>query len=125
MPSIASLESQPAASTHHIPILGDGQQYGSAESSSAPMKPQIPAISETAPDMSVSPMSEVVDNYSLEIDPFRLTETVGRSRAGENEQRLAAGHRQKGIIGELFSGMVDDLLHPTSSSSSSGGGARK
>ncbi|QKX56314.1 uncharacterized protein TRUGW13939_03415 [Talaromyces rugulosus] len=125
MPSIASLESQTAA-PQRVPILGDGQQYhileGSSSQVSAPMKPQIHAISETASDMSASPMSEVVDNYALEIDPFKLTETVGRSRAGENEKKLSSGHAEKGIIGELFSGMVDDLLRPNASSS---GAARK
>lgn len=122
MPSIASLESE-ASSPQRIPILGDGQQYGSSSQESAPMKPQIHAVSEIASDMSASPMSEVVDNYSLEIDPFKLTETVGRSRAAENEKKLSsAAQPEQGIIGELFSGMVDDILRPNGSS---GGAARK
>lgn len=125
MPSIASLESQTSA-PQRIPILGE-QYYipegSTSQVSASPMKPQIHAISETASDMSASPMSEVVDNYSLEIDPFKLTETVGRSRAGENEKKLSTGGQpEKGIIGELFSGMVDDLLRPNASSS---GAARK
>jgi hypothetical protein len=119
MPSIASLEAEPSVS-QAVPILGDSSSSAFESDSSnqpfgwAPMKPQIHAIGETGPDIAASPMSEVVDNHALDIDPFKLTETVGRSRAGEiemREKRLLAGQNgEKGVIGELFSGMVDDIL---------------
>ncbi|KAH8697223.1 hypothetical protein BGW36DRAFT_378243 [Talaromyces proteolyticus] len=120
MPSIVSLESQPAPA-QLIPILGENQYTFDApqtQEASPPMKPQIYAVSETYSDMSASPMSEVVDNHALEIDPFKLTETVGRSRAGENEKKLLAHQTQKGIIGELFTGMMDDLWSSKATSSS-------
>jgi hypothetical protein len=89
------------------------------------MKPQIHAVSEIATDMSVSPMSEVVDNHALEIDPFKLTETVGRSRDGENLQKLMASLPPKGILVELWSGMVDDILGPQPSTSNRPGSLKK
>lgn len=119
MPSIASLEAEQGAA-QVVPILGDSNNSAlEPDSSNQPfgwstMKPQINAIGEAGSDLSASPMTEVVDNHALDIDPFKLTETVGRSRSGENEQRqqrlLAGQNGEKGVIGELFSGMVDDLL---------------
>lgn len=84
----------------------------SSAPTSSPMKPEIHAVSEIASDTSASPMTEVVDNHAMEIDPFRLTETVGRSRDGEHYQRQNGTRqaKQKGVIGELWSGMVEDLL---------------
>lgn len=113
LPSLSSLE-EPAYynSQPRIPMAPDAYYP-------PPMKPQIHAVSEMASDMSASPMSEVVDNHSVDIDPFRLTETVGRSRDGENQQKLAASNQQeKGVIGELWSGFIDDLLGPKENSSS-------
>ncbi|GAM38913.1 hypothetical protein TCE0_034f10030 [Talaromyces pinophilus] len=115
MPSIASLEAE-STPAQRIPILGNMSfDFNASESSHSeypPMKPQIHAIGEDGPDLSASPMSEVVDNHAVDIDPFKLTETVGKSRAGENEmreKRLLAGQADKGVIGELFSGMIDDI----------------
>lgn len=115
MPSIASIESEVSAA-QAVPILGDNSTYAYDSSfqnfGSAPMKPQIHAIGHNG-DVYASPMSEVVDNHALDIDPFKLTETVGRSRAGENERReqlLAGQSGEKGVIGELFGGMLDDIL---------------
>ncbi|KAL1968813.1 hypothetical protein VTN77DRAFT_1174 [Rasamsonia byssochlamydoides] len=112
MPSMSSLEGPDYSSQFRVPVFSDPY-------SSSPMKPQIHAVSELASDTSASPMSEVVDNHSMDIDPFRLTETVGRSRDGENQQKLAANQPQKGVIGELWSGIVDDLLGPKGNGSSS------
>lgn len=78
------------------------------------MKPQIHTVSELASDVSASPMSEVVDNHSVPIDPFSLTETVGRSRHGaiQRQRDVAqnAAAEEKGIVRELWSGFVEDLL---------------
>jgi len=58
-------------------------------------------------------MSEVVDNHALEIDPFKLTETVGKSRHGESQRIAAASmQQQNGMIGQLWTGFLDDLLGP-------------
>lgn len=121
------MEAAESSFAQPIPVLGNlrfdldpsnTNHQGSIEY--PPMKPQIHAIGETGPDMSASPMSEVVDNHALDIDPFKLTETVGRSRAGENEmreKRLLAGEQgAKGVIGELLNGMMDDIWGRTSSS---------
>ncbi|EED23760.1 conserved hypothetical protein [Talaromyces stipitatus ATCC 10500] len=126
MPNIASLEdeSNPA---QRIPIIGNlnfdfSTSPDQHHSEYPPMKPQIHAIGESGPDLSASPMSEVVDNHAVDIDPFKLTETVGKSRAGENEmreRRLASQGGEKGVIGELFSGMIDDIWGKGSAASSS------
>ena len=71
------------------------------------LKPQIFAVA----DNTASAMSEVVDNHSVEIDPFTLTETVSRSRQGEElkkEHALAGGSPIK----EFWNGFLDDLLGP-------------
>lgn len=71
------------------------------------MKPQIFTVADNA----ASPMSEVVDNHSVEIDPFTLTEAVGRSRQGEELQKQKA-LAEKGAVQEFWSGLLDDLLGP-------------
>lgn len=78
--------------------------------SAPPMKPQVYTVSGAGSEVAASPMSEVVDNHSVDIDPFSLTETVGRSRYGEELNRQngkKAG--ESGIIKELWSGLMDDL----------------
>lgn len=68
-------------------------------------------------DVAASPLSEVVDNHAMDIDPFSLTETVGRSRLGEMLQqqggfsfRSSRQPGEKGVIGELMSSMVEDIF---------------
>ena len=76
------------------------------------MKPQIYTVSD-AGVVAASPMSEVVDNHSIDIDPFSLTEAVGRSRVGEEVQRRANGKSSEtGVIKELWAGFLDDVLGP-------------
>lgn len=113
-PNLREEPEDPYSLQPRMPIPPDAAlSYGrSSASSSSAMKPEIHAVSEIASDTSASPMTEVVDNHVVDIDPFRLTETVGRSRDGEHHQRQngARQSKQKGIIGELWSGMVEDLL---------------
>lgn len=81
------------------------------------MKPQVYTVAGSTSDVAASPLSEVVDNHAVDIDPFSLTETVGRSRLGEMLQRQGGfslrSSRQpgeKGVIGELMSSMVEDIF---------------
>jgi len=114
MPSPAEFE---ASSTFNlqprVPVISDishGSDSGATQPL-MPMKPQIYTVSEMASDISASPMSEVVDNHALEIDPFKLTETVGKSRDGESQRIATAGtQQQNGMMGQLWSGFLDDLL---------------
>lgn len=77
------------------------------------MKPQVHTVAGATGDVAASPMSEVVDNESVNIDPFSLTETVGRSRFGEMLARHnGSGSGEKGVIRELWGSMLDDLLGP-------------
>lgn len=64
-------------------------------------------------------MSEVVDNESVEIDPFTLTETVGRSRQGEELKEVRSvgggsggggGNAEGGTVREFWRGVVEDVF---------------
>ena len=71
-----------------------------------------------------SPLSEVVDNDAAEIDPFHLTELVGRARrsaaaAVESSSASVAsasavasnkGGEAGGVVKELWGGFVDDVF---------------
>ncbi|OJJ44733.1 hypothetical protein ASPZODRAFT_153620 [Penicilliopsis zonata CBS 506.65] len=123
MPSLAELEA-PVSRTAgpQVPILPDLYSTAAAASSlsttipaaAAPMKPQIYTVSGNA-DVSASPMSEVVDNHAMDIDPFSLTETVNKARTNEAIQRQSAGHLEPGVVQQLWSGFLDDLLGPKQS----------
>ena len=81
------------------------------------MRPQIETASADS-DGVVSAMSEVVDNHAAEIDPFELTVQVGRAAGGVVREGVERVKREglervegkKGVVGELWSGFVDDLL---------------
>ncbi|KAL4964783.1 uncharacterized protein BDV14DRAFT_200595 [Aspergillus stella-maris] len=110
MPSIAA-ESSPSTDAP-VPILSEVfTHYDPTNPSSAsPMKPQVYTVSGDGANISASPMSEVVDNDSVEIDPFSLTEAVGKSRFAaelKGEQGKASG-----VVSELWNGFLDDLLGP-------------
>lgn len=125
MPSMEELHSAAPATGPRIPILPD--LYKSPEPALTtptaatgnypPMKPQVYTVAGADSDVAASPLSEVVDNHAVDIDPFSLTETVGRSRLGEMLQRQSGytfrSSRQpgeKGVIGELWSSMMDDMF---------------
>lgn len=98
-----------------IPILPDTYTHHAAAtggSANPPMKPQVYTVSGDGADVSASPMTEVVDNHSVDIDPFSLTETVGKSRYGEQLQKQQNGSGEPGVMRELWSGFLDDLLGP-------------
>ncbi|KAL4927193.1 uncharacterized protein BDV17DRAFT_292864 [Aspergillus undulatus] len=109
MPSIAAEGS--ASADAPVPILPDFYTHHDATSpSGSPMKPQVYTVSGDGANVSASPMSEVVDNDSVEIDPFSLTEAVGKSRyAAELKSEQSKG---TGVVSELWSGFLDDLLGP-------------
>jgi hypothetical protein len=112
---VEEIDAAPSRPDPRFPILSDiYKHYDPTQTitSDPPMKPQVYAVS--GEDVAASPMSEVVDNHSMDIDPFSLTETVGRSRFGEELQRQQNGSQAKepGIVKELWSGFLEDLLGP-------------
>ncbi|KAL4755245.1 hypothetical protein BDW72DRAFT_56439 [Aspergillus terricola var. indicus] len=111
MPSIA--ESNNSSWDVPVPILPEMYTHHEPTGpSSAPMKPQVYTVSGDGIDVSASPMSEVVDNDSVEIDPFSLTEAVGKSRyAAELKSQQEQGGT-KSIASELWNGLLDDILGP-------------
>ena len=121
MPSMEELHSAAPAPGPRIPILPDLYDHAqptlttptAATGSHPPMKPQVHTVAGATGDVAASPMSEVVDNESVDIDPFSPTETVGRSRFGEMLQRHSgSASGEKGVIRELWGSMLDDLLGP-------------
>ncbi|KAJ5569926.1 uncharacterized protein N7459_009356 [Penicillium hispanicum] len=115
MPSMADLDGAPVRSAIRVPVLPDlSSHQDSASPSAPPMKPQIYTVAGSGADVAASAMSEVVDNHAVDIDPFSLTETVGRSRTGEELQRRANGSQasEPGVMRELWAGFLDDVLGP-------------
>lgn len=114
MPSI----SESSATTDvPVPILSEiYNHYDPTNPSSAPMKPQVYTVAGDGADVSASPMSEVVDNDSVEIDPFSLTEAVGKSRYAAAQKQQNGSETGPGVVKELWSGLLDDILGPKQSS---------
>lgn len=116
MPIMSEMEAAPIRrASPQIPVLPDVHSIQETPSpSTPPMKPQIYTVAGSGADVAASAMSEVVDNHAVDIDPFSLTEAVGRSRAGEETQRGRNGS-QPGVVSELWSGFLDDVLGPKQS----------
>ncbi|KAJ5176301.1 uncharacterized protein N7482_002178 [Penicillium canariense] len=116
MPQMSSLDAPPTRpSGPRVPILPDMTSHHDTPSPSAPlMKPQIYTVS--GGDISAaSAMSEVVDNHAVDIDPFSLTEAVGRSRIGEELAKQNGAGKEPGVVKELWAGFLDDVLGPKDS----------
>ncbi|KAJ6123827.1 hypothetical protein N7471_011144 [Penicillium samsonianum] len=117
MPNMVDLDAAPLQRGIQVPVLPElpsipGRQIPFAP----PMKPQIYTVSGTGADVSASAMSEVVDNHAIDLDPFSLTEAVGRSRVGEEIQRRSNGSSSEpGVIRELWAGFLDDVMGPKQS----------
>lgn len=119
MPSMLEVEAPAQRPGPRIPVLPEiprsSIRYDGSQTleSVPPMKPQVYTVSGAAgSEISASAMSDVVDNHAVEIDPFSLTETVGRSQYGEEMHRQQGTTQQPGIMKQLWSGIVDDLLGP-------------
>ena len=114
LPAMEEIEASAPQNGPHVPIFPEFNTRGlsephldAVEEPPAPMKPEISTVANST----ASPMSEVVDNYSVEFDPFTLTETVGRSRQGEELKKQQAPHT-KGPLQQFWSGFLDDLFGP-------------
>lgn len=111
---MSEMDTAPARSALRIPVLPDLHSQAETPSQSAPpMKPQIYTVS-GGDVAAASPMSEVVDNHSVDIDPFSLTEAVVRSQTGQDQQRRTNGSHagEPGVVKELWAGFLDDVLGP-------------
>ena len=56
-------------------------------------------------------MSEVTDNHAIELDPFDLTRKVSMA-AKKVVGNMKDGLKEEGIVRELWTGLLDDLLGP-------------
>ncbi|PYH47487.1 uncharacterized protein BP01DRAFT_216981 [Aspergillus saccharolyticus JOP 1030-1] len=108
MPSLAELDAPAARADPQFPIVPDFYSHHSSAQADSPMKPQIYTVSGGDADVSASPMTEVVDNHSVDIDPFSLTEAVGKSRSGADSTKQ--GSKEPGLFRELWTGVMDDIL---------------
>lgn len=110
---MADMESAPPHPGPGIPILPDNYSHTTPEPErqtepDSALKPVIHTVADNA----ASPISEVVDNESADIDPFTLTETVGRSRQGEELKKRKQESPEKGTVKEFWTGLLDDILGP-------------
>ncbi|CAG7919346.1 unnamed protein product [Penicillium olsonii] len=113
MPTMADLDAAPLHRGIQVPVLPELPSIrGHASPSTPPMKPLIYTVSGDGADVAASAMSEVVDNHAVDLDPFSLTEAVGRSRVGEEIQRSQNGSAQPGAFKELWAGFLDDVMGP-------------
>ncbi|KAJ5474600.1 hypothetical protein N7475_004166 [Penicillium sp. IBT 31633x] len=116
MPTMADLDAAPLQRAIQVPVLPELPSIrGNHTPSAPPMKPQIYTVAGTGADVAASAMSEVVDNHAIDLDPFSLTEAVGRSRIGEEIQRRSYGGSEPGVIRELWTGFLDDVMGPKES----------
>lgn len=116
MPTMADLDAAPLQRAIQVPVLPELHSIrGNNTPSAPPMKPQIYTVAGTGADVAASAMSEVVDNHAIDLDPFSLTEAVGRSRIGEEIQRRSNGGSEPGVIRELWTGFLDDVMGPKES----------
>ncbi|KAE8323358.1 hypothetical protein BDV39DRAFT_182368 [Aspergillus sergii] len=113
LPSMDEIDAPARPADTRIPILSDVYtNYNSSQPSNPPMKPQVHTVSGGGADIAVSPMAEVVDNTSVDIDPFSLTEAVGKSRFGEEVWKSQNGSKEPGVVKELWTGFLEDILGP-------------
>lgn len=120
MPSMSEMETTAARPDLRIPIFPDlyarpqSALPDQSSTSAGPMKPHVYTVSGAGADVAVSPMTEVVDNLAVDIDPFSLTETVGKSRFEEELQKQQNGSASSdgSVVQELWHGFLDDLLGP-------------
>lgn len=113
MPTMADLEAAPLQWGIQVPVLPELPSIrGDHTPSAPPMRPQIYTVAGAGPDVAASAMTEVVDNHAVDLDPFSLTEAVGRSRIGEEIQRRSKGTSEPGIMRELWAGFLDDVMGP-------------
>ena len=71
------------------------------------MKPEIYTVTQTQADTHApTAMSEVADNHAADMDPFGLTETVGK--AARKVVDKAGG--EAGIVKQVWDGLLDDLF---------------
>ncbi|CAG8891095.1 unnamed protein product [Penicillium egyptiacum] len=116
MPNMAELDAAPLQRSIQVPVLPELPSIPRRQTPTAPpMKPQIYTVSGTGADVPASAMSEVVDNHAIDLDPFSLTEAVGRSRVGEEIQRRSNSSSEPGVIRELWAGFLDDVMGPKES----------
>lgn len=118
LPSMADMDTPSSHTGPRVPILPDlfAHTDNQVTQTAPPMKPQIYTVAGTGAAVPASALSEVVDNDSVDIDPFNLTEAVGRSRFGEELQRQSNGVREPGVIRELWTGFLEDVLGPKQTS---------
>lgn len=95
-----------------VPILPDAYHIDSSktphlEADGPIMKPEIYSATEVHEHSHApSAMSDVADNHAVDMDPFALTETVGK--AARNVMGQAG--KEAGVLRQVWAGLMDDLF---------------
>ncbi|PGH22961.1 hypothetical protein AJ80_03010 [Polytolypa hystricis UAMH7299] len=115
MPANVEATNAPASGPR-VPILPDlYTHYELASTPSKPMKPEIYTVGDLGDNIrGPSPISEVIDNDSIDINPYELAETVGRSRnlASSSERVSEEDYSVKGAVKDIWGGLLDEVLGP-------------
>ncbi|MCJ1410884.1 hypothetical protein MMC19_004971 [Ptychographa xylographoides] len=115
MPQFA-LEIPQAPEIMRIPLLPDNyvpprRSVAQQEAVESVIRPQIETASADSSGV-VSAMSEVTDNHSMEgqMDMYDLTKQVGKAAMGVVEENVEQVKKHGGVVKELWTGLLDDLL---------------
>ena len=113
----------PEPETFRVPLLPDNYTPPMEHTNNAHhdvrmefvVRPQISTTSADGTHIdSPSAMSDVTDNHAVEIDVFDLTKKVGHAAAAAatkvTDLSAEGLEKQKGLLGEMFSDMVDDVF---------------
>lgn len=96
----------------HVPILPDAYNLQSsgahpAEPDGPIAKPEIYTVTHTHVDShGPSAIADVVDNHAIELDPYALTETVGKAAKKVTEQ----ASEEIGVVQQVWKGFLDDVF---------------
>lgn len=93
-----------------MPIPPDSYAHYEAASPGRPMpmKAEIYSVGGALSDSNgPSPMSEVVDNHALDINPYNLTETVSRSKQAASSLDAAKSQRGEPTLKGVVKGFLN------------------
>lgn len=98
-----------------VPILPDAYHVGAvatnpivAAQPTPVMKPEVYSVSGSQDIRAPSPIIEVLESTSMDVDPASLAETVSRAAAKMVEE----GKQEAGSLKGVWKGLVDDVFGP-------------
>ncbi|KAH0543870.1 hypothetical protein FGG08_001909 [Glutinoglossum americanum] len=100
-----------------VPFLPDNYEpvrtEAHVETPELVIRPEISTIAGQSTHLHApSAMSEVVDNTSIQIDPFKLTEQVSGAAARSASKAAREAKQEVGALSALWDGLLDDIFGP-------------